>query len=129
MIHGEPEVIERDGQKVVVDENGDELVCRKDSGLQSGADRIYHRIDAEFYEATGDVRPICGHEQHRAEPSWILRRRIDIESNWRGCRYQKCYGDYDFSERQKTGGSLAWKLSSMTVDEFDDAVETARGER
>lgn len=126
MIHGEPEVVERDGRDILVDENGDELVCRKETGLQSGGSRIYHRVDVDLYIGEGDIRPADTYTPRRDDPIWLLRRRKTISSNWDGCSYKACYGDHDpdgpAPEEYPNSGFVA-KLSKMTVEEFDAAVE------
>lgn len=128
MIVGKPGVIERDGEQIVVDGNGDELVCRNDSGKQSEGHRIYHRIDVETY-AEGNVQPECGHKTHNTDRSWILRRRKTIDSNWRGCWYRECYGDYDQTEQtEEHGDSLAAKLRNMSVEEFDATAKQVGGD-
>lgn len=128
MIRGEPHVIERDGNRVLVDENGDELVCRKKTGLQAGNSRIYHRVDVDHYIDEDVVRPADLHTSRRNEPIWILRRRKTISSNWDGCSYAECYGDYDPSEDDSSGDYLAASLRNMSVDEFDAAVQRGGGD-
>lgn len=131
MIRGEPQVIERDGQQILVDANGDELVCRKKTGLQAGNSRIYHRVDVDHYIEEDVVRPADTHTSRRNEPIWILRRRKTIASNWEGCSYRDCYGDYDPSDQVPKGhpqSGLAARLERMAVDEFDTETKAGGGD-
>lgn len=127
MIRGELEVVERDGRQILVDENGDELVCRKETGLQSGGSRIYHRVDVSHYNDEGVGQPNCGRVTNSTLTEWILRRRKTIEPNWDSCSYSDCYGEYDPSNPKPESkghpqSGLATQLNNMSVDEFDAAV-------
>lgn len=129
MIAGEPRVCERDGQKQVVDANGDELVCRRDTQHCCGTGRRYHQIDVKRFVATGDVGPACGVTDHHTDVTWDLRLRADLDPVWSGCGYQDCYGDYDpRNPHPKRSGrtGLAARLEAMSVEEFDAAVAAHR---
>lgn len=125
MIAGEPQVIERDGERIVVDENGDELVCRRDTTHSSGGKRLYHRIAAYAFETTGEIVPACDHITHQDGVRMLLRRRDDL-ATWDGCSYQWCYGSYDpYDPAQKAcgKGGMAELLEEMSVEEFDVRLE------
>jgi hypothetical protein len=121
MIRGTPRVVERDGQRELVDDNEDLLVCRI-SGERRGG-RIYHRVDCSAFETDGRARPACDFEGREA--TWRLKRRDDLADIYRGCTYGECFGEFSGPHQCHQAQYLATRLKEMTVDEF----EQVRGQR
>lgn len=119
MIRGDLRVIERDGDRVVGDAEGHEIVIRRASWI--GGYRRYHRIDAEQFEEDGTLAPACDHN-HTEDAQYLPRCRRDIESHWTGCSYRGCYGEYVLGKDSAEGPSLAVLLEEMSVEEFDNRV-------
>lgn len=124
MIRGEPRVVRMDGELVVGDASGRELVTRltKNSG-----ERRYHRIDVEQFERDGDIKPSCDHNAHPANARYRLRLRHDLDGIWSGCEFNECYGSYIHGMDTSKERQLATMLENMSVEEFDRAVAEARG--
>lgn len=89
MIVGEPRVVEHDGERLLVDENGDEVVCRRYTTNHS---RIYHRVDLDAF-AAGEICPPCRVCGQRDDARWELALRPALDGIWRGCRFGPCFGD------------------------------------
>jgi hypothetical protein len=125
MIAGDLRVVERDGTPLVVDRNGDTVVCRGSSQHVGGTSRYFHRIDTGHFATTGEIRAACGEVAHHHDQDWLPKRRADLDSLWAGCSYRACFGDYDPSDSgPKASGhdGLAATLEAMSVAEFDAAV-------
>ena len=138
MIVGDLRAIERDERAVVVDDNGDMVVCRGSSQHVGGTSRFFHRIDPQHFAATGEIKAACGDVAHHHAQDWLPKRKVDLDSLWEGCSYRACFGDYDPSDpRLKVSGhtGLAATLEAMSVAEFDaivadhQALRTDGGER
>jgi hypothetical protein len=130
MIDGKPRVSERDGLRIVVDANGDVVVCRGTSQHVGGTSRYYHRIDADHFETTGEIQAACGEVAHHHDADWTPRRKADLDGIWTGCSYHACFGDYDPGDTTpKASGhdGLAATLTDMSVEEFDAAVAAHNG--
>lgn len=126
MIDLDPRVIKRDGEAVVVDANGDELVCRR---LSPHAHGTYHRIDCERYTREGTMRPAC-RVTGVNDTNWRPVRRATIDTSWEGCTYPQCYGDAERAtaiHQQSTGSQLRTTLAEMSVEEFEATVAAHEG--
>jgi hypothetical protein len=132
VIAGDLRVVERDETTLVVDENGDTVVCRGDSQHVGGTRRYFHRIDTEHFATTGEIRAACGEVAHHHDQDWLPKRKADLDGIWSGCSFQECFGDYDRHDpTPKVSGhsGLAATLEAMSVAEFDAAVADHRALR
>jgi hypothetical protein len=125
MIELPPEVTTRDGECVVVDQAGYELVLRSKSG-RSGH-RNYHKPCPDAAE-DGEKRIHCKHGRaiYKGKPDaeLIWRRRTTIDAVWTPC--DKCHGeqpDVIGDPGGSHGTSLAHELASD--DTTKQAVEAA----
>lgn len=107
---------ERDGERMLVDDAGEEQVCRRDTGRNPC--RIYHRIDLTAF-ADGDIRPACRCPRY-ADGNWLIKPRITLTGVWSGCEYQACFGDTlrMVTEASSTHYNL---LTEMSVEKFEQA--------
>ncbi|WP_248910546.1 hypothetical protein [Halocatena marina] len=119
MIAGTPRILDRDGTRVLVDANGDKLVCRRLSPYAHGC---YHRVDLERYACDKTVKPRCGHVTGHDDTHWVLRRHAVLAQTWDGCLYSGCYGNNEATATGETGPQLAAALADMSVTEFEAAV-------
>jgi hypothetical protein len=115
MIAGEPRVVEREGERVLVDGNGDRLVCRLDQG-RAEKRRIYHRVDLDAF-AGGAVTPVCYTPSE--DRTYLLRREADLTPLWRGCTRAACFGEHEWGYQGCS--TLTTTLTEMSVEEFDQA--------
>lgn len=123
MIAVEPSVVREDGDDVVVDEAGRELVCRVPTSRAS-VKKSYHRIDWGVYSETGRIEPCC-QVASRESRGMRLDRKEALSPSWSGCSYESCYGSYNPREESPEQGDLAARLESMTVEEFDRQTEVS----
>lgn len=75
-------------ERILVDANGEELVCRRRG---RGTHGLFHRIDPDRYQCDGTIRPACqctGCD----DDNWRSQRRRDLNGSWDGCDYRQCYG-------------------------------------
>lgn len=124
MIAGTLRLSERDGTPLVVDENGDTVVCRGRS-QRSGTGGKYHHIDAEHFATTGEIRVACSELAHYHDQEWVAKLKTELDSHWDGCSFTLCFGEYDpHDSTPKVSGhtGLAARLDTMSVAEFDAAV-------
>lgn len=122
MIAGEPYLVDHEGDRVLVDANGDELVCRRQSPYTHGC---YHRVDLDQFACNDVVKPRCIHVTGY-DDNWTLRRHAALNQTWDGCRYGRCYGDDETTVTENTGPQLAAALRDMSVTEFEAAVSNHR---
>lgn len=89
MITGEPHVATDDtGTRVLVDANGEELICRRRG---RGTHGLFHRIDPDRYARDGTIRPACSCTGCD-DDNWRSQRRGELNASWEGCEYRQCYG-------------------------------------
>ncbi len=118
MIDGEPRLVERDGQRQLVDASGAELVCRRLSPYAHGC---FHRVDLNQFAHDGAITPRCEHVTGGDDDKWVLSRYESLDPTWEGCQYKGCDG----KETAATGGSgpqLATTLKNMSPQEFEATV-------
>lgn len=131
MISGEPHLVDREDEHMLVDANGDALVCRRQSPHAHGC---YHRVDIIQFARDGSIKPRCEHVTGYEDDNWTLRRHAALAQTWDGCQYGRCYGDDEVTMTGDTGPQLAATLREMAVADFDAAVDhrttqSNRGER
>lgn len=117
MIKGAPQVSERDGTRVLMDENGDEVVVRRRTPHRQCT---FHQVDIERF-AEGEIRPACNAQGQRESGSWDLGRREDLDAIWDECERSGCWGggssdDLSASREYQT---LAGQLRAISSEEDD----------
>jgi hypothetical protein len=107
---------ERDGERVLVNENGERVICRRATGRS--VRHIYHRIDLVAV-ADGTIQPACQCSGYD-DGNWLTKPRNTLNDAWSGCDYQACFGD---KPRAVTGppSSQYTLLTEMSVEEFEQA--------
>lgn len=115
MISGEPRVVERDGERVLVDGAGEELICRRETGRYIR--RVYHHVDLAAFP--GAIRPAC-HCGRYDDGHWILKRRSTLNETWDGCEYGRCCGETPRASGRSASTHYR-TLAEMSVEEFDQA--------
>lgn len=119
---GEPRIVERDGERCLVDDAGEEQVLRPKNNSQN---RIYHAADLDAFEA-GEIRPACRVSAHKPDGAWRLCRQAALDGIWRPCTFHPCWGGAE-SNAPRGGedappaqeSTLAAKLRSMSAEEYD----------
>lgn len=88
VIVGEPRIVERDGERLLVDDEGQELVVRLDTYSQC---RIYHAADLDAF-ADGEIRPPCRICGCKPAGAWTLWQERALADNWSQCSFGPCFG-------------------------------------
>lgn len=105
-------VVERDGERVVVDQDGNELVLRTKKAARNS--RTFHTPDPDAAE-DGNKQVLCAYGRtsvRRANSTLIWRTRKQIEGTWSHCGH--CQNDPDMvgDPGKQTGVSLAERVES-----------------
>lgn len=122
MIEGEPRLIERDGQRQLVDATGATLVCRRQSTYAHGC---FHRVDLDQFSRNGTITPRCEHVTGGSDDKWMLSRHESLDPTWESCQYKGCDGE-ETAATGSSGPQLATTLKNMSPQEFEAAVADHR---
>lgn len=118
-----PTVVERDGDEIVVDQAGYELILRTKSGKSNP--KTYHEPDVDAAR-NGEkrIRCVAGRRTaHANDTTLIWRRRVQMRGAWSSC--DACNSDDPNTVSNANAGranALADRLDEMNVEEFDAVV-------